>query len=44
MLEILSAVRALVILLLARGWFCLALNLLASVAKNALASSFFVLG
>ena len=43
-MEILSAVRARVIFLLARGWLCLALNLLARVARKALASSFLVLG
>ena len=41
---ILSAVRALVIFLRGLGWFCLDLNLLASVAIKALASSFLVEG
>ena len=40
----LSAVSVLVTFFLAFGWFCLALNLLTMVAKNALASSFLVDG
>ena len=41
---ILSAVNALVIFFLGFGWFCLDFSLLANVAMNALASSFFVDG